>query len=129
MPPERQLRLDGRLECDRAQPLEARDRVLGERGVGEVRQCVAAPESECGAQARGRASVRAFRECRLAFADEGVEALRVDVRGIDLDDVAAAGRHDRVAAVAVVRVAERAAQARDVDLQRLRRRRRRLAVP
>src|SRR3954453_5884744 len=129
VPPERGLGPDSGLQRDRPQPVEARDRVLGERRVREVSQRLAAPEPERRAETRRRACMGTLRECGGSLGSERLEAERIDTLWLDLEHVAPTRRHDRISDIAVVGDAECAPQSRDVDLQGLCRGRRRFALP
>ena len=108
MATQRQVRLDPLLERDYPQLLEPRDLRLRERLVREVGESRAAPERESVGQhgARGRGIAQA--EQLATVADELREAVDVDVRELELEDVAGgAGRKD---------VAEHLAKLRDIHL-------------
>ena len=106
------------LEGREPQLLQTGDVRLGERLVGEVGQRVAAQEREgvrehlCGVRGGGRARGR----------EEIAEAGEVELVGTDAEDVSGRARREAVGAQVL-------AQPRDVHLDGLRRRRRRIVAP
>jgi hypothetical protein len=109
MPSVREIQVDHRFGGGEPQLLQAPDLGRGERLVRDVGQRRSAPERE--------------RVARGALGDQTLEAARVDVVGGDPQLVAAAARDDRRPGV------EQPAQMRDVLLDHLRRRRRRVLAP
>jgi hypothetical protein len=101
--------------------LEPSDLDLRERLVSEVRQRRAAPQLERFAQALGCALRLPVSECRPALGREALEALEVELAGLDADQITAAVRDDDVAQLA--------AEARHMHLKRLRGARRRIVAP
>ena len=112
-------------DLDRRQPLllEPLDVALREPLEGEVGERRSTPQRERLAQ-DGRRVVRAVVAQRAAaVVDQPLEPLGVELARLDVEAVAGGrGRHD-------VPVAERLAQARDMDLDRPHRARRRLVTP
>ena len=124
---ERELGVDLQLERGDAQLGEPRDRRLGELLVGDVRERVAAPQCE-GPVERGRGRLRATgRLLALRLGHEPLEAVGIDALRIDDELVAGLACHDDAAAVQAP--VERLAQPRDLDLDRLRGRRRSPRAP
>jgi hypothetical protein len=114
---EGEVGLDPVLERRQAGVGDAGDLRPGERLVGEVGERVAAPQSQCRAEELARARRVAICKPLSRFFDQRLEPLAVDLSGRRQEHVAAAARLQHIAA-------ERLAQVRDVDLDRLRRRRR-----
>jgi hypothetical protein len=84
-----ELQVGGDSPLERGQPelLQAADRGLGERVVGEVRQRRPSPQRERLPQVLGsRASVAAFELARSGV-DHALEALRVERVRLDMDEV------------------------------------------
>ena len=103
-----EVELDPLLHAGEAKLLEAGDLGLGEALVGEVRQRVSAPQLE--------------RFSRLPAVAQELEAAEIELVRLEPQQVAARLRLQALAA-------EHLPQLRDVDLQRLSRRLRRLLVP
>src|SRR5262249_56843039 len=98
---ELEIGVDPLLEREYAQLLEARDLICRERFVREVRKRRAAPEAE-----------RLVQRLRVAPLEKPLEALEVELAGLDLDGVAGGSRDDPLCA-------EELAQLRDVVLDRV----------
>ena len=110
VPAGREVGVDGRLRRAQPQLVEAADLGGGERLVGDVLERVAVPQRE--------------RLARRAALQQPLEARRVHLAVGELELVAAAARDD-LRAVAV----QQRPQVRDVELDHLRRARRRLLAP
>ena len=117
-----ELRLDALLEGGETKLLETSDLHLGERLVGEVAERRPAPKVERLAQRLRRACGVAAREQLAPLVDEPLEPLDIDRIGPQLERVARPAPDEQP-------VAEHPAQAGNVDLQGLRRARRRRLAP
>ena len=93
---EGELRLDPVLEDADVQLLEALDLVLGEGLVREVRQRGSPPELECAAELVQCLRVVALVECGPALRDQPLEAVAVELVGLQRERVRAGNRPDRV---------------------------------
>ncbi len=114
MAAERQVGVDPVLERIQTRLVEARRLDLRERLVGELAERRAPPERERFVQQLGRAAVLVASERPPSLAGEPAEATRVEPIGIEREAIAAPAGLDHA-------VAERLAEIRDVDLDRLRR--------
>ena len=117
-----ELRLDALLEGGETKLLETSDLHLGERLVGEVAERRPAPKVERLAQRLRRAYGVAAGEQLAPLVDEPLETIDVDSIGRQLERVARPAPDEQP-------VAEHPAQAGNVDLQGLRRARRRRLAP
>ena len=118
---EPEVGLDPVLVRDESQLLEPRDRALGEGLVAQVRQSGPAPEGEPLGQQVGGLAERAPAQRSVSLFGEPLEAFRVQLVRIDAQPVRGAlPRHA---------IVHDLAQLRDVDLERVRRRGRRLVAP
>ena len=116
---ERELRLDQLLQRRDPQVIQASDLREGKRLVGEVRQRIPAPQRQrLLERSDGRVGAVAGK-LGAAPGEEPLEAVRVELLGIECQLVAALARDDRAGAAASVRARQRLAQTRDVHLQRL----------
>ena len=116
-----QVGIDSLLDDDGSQLLEARDLRLRERLVDEVRERRPAPERERLAQGDLGRGCFAGLERSPPLLRQAREAVHIHMLWIELEDVAGrAGGDDR---------AERLTELRDVDLDRVRGRLRRIAGP
>ena len=116
---ERELRLDQLLQRRAPQVIQASDLREGKRLVGEVRQRIPAPQRQrLLERSDGRVGAVAGK-LGAAPGEEPLEAVRVELLGIERQLVAALARDDRAVAAASVRARQRLAQTRDVHLQRL----------
>ena len=113
-----EIGVDALLECRLTQLLEARDLDLREGLVLQVGQRVPAPERQCLAQLLpGVLGVRA-----ASIAEQLLEAGKIELRGLDLEEIAGRPRDEPA-------LAQLLSQPRDVYLDALGRRRRRLVPP
>ena len=116
---EREVGIDPQLERGEARSLEALGLRLRENVVGELGERLAAPEAERLAEQPARpGGIGAFR-----LGDQPLEAEQVELVGVDPDEVAGLLRDDRRA------VPEHLPQLGDVELERVRRGRRRIVRP
>ena len=118
VPAESQLRGKQILECCEPEVRESRSLERGEPLAGDVREHVAAPETERCAQACCRLLGVSVGESGPAVCRESLEAARVDRLRRCLEGVARRARDEDCRAGA-----ERLAKRRDVDVQGARRRR------
>ena len=93
---EGELRLDSVLEDADVQFLEALDLVLGEGLVREVGQRGSTPELEGAAKLLQCLRVVALVECGPALRDQPLEAVAVELVGLQRERVRAGNRPDRV---------------------------------
>ncbi len=110
MTSERQVGLDPVLERREAQLLESHDGRLGERLVREVGKSRAAPEAQRLAKSACCAPGITRRRSSSGVRDESLEAVQIQLVGLELDDVAGRTRRDGVGP-------EHLAQIRDVALE------------
>ena len=120
---ESELGLGQQLEGRGAQVVKARDLALGEGLEGQVRQRPPAPQRERLLERRRRPRRAARGQLAAAFPDQPLEAPRVELLRVELERVAVLAGGDLLAAP------QRPPQPRDVDLDGLGRRRRRLLAP
>ena len=121
MLPEREVGVDPPLDRQQVQLLEARDRRLRERLVGEIGERGPAPERErLAQQLGGRGGIG-----RAGLLDEALEAVDVELLGVEPERRSRARRVTRQRGAG----AERLAQPRDARLERRRTLLRRLARP
>ena len=113
-----EIRVDPFLEGAEARLLQPRDLALRERLVGEVGERGAAPQPQRCAEQLRRLVGRPSGSVR----DEPLKPARVEPVGVDPNDVAGRARDEHT-------VAEHLPQLRDVPLDHLHRRRRRLPAP
>jgi hypothetical protein len=125
---EREHRLEQPLDRDHPQLLQAGDLRLRERLAREVAQRRPAPLAERRLERRDRLTWVTGRELPAPVLGERLEAVRVEGVALDAELVPVLPRQQR-SRDAVARGGQRLAQARHVDLHRLRRRRRRLVAP
>ena len=121
--PGAQLGLESRLERDQPLLLERCDRALRERRERQVGERRAAPQRERLPQQRARVLGLVRRQGAAPVVDEPPEALGVELVRAHVQAVAGRRRGQRV------RIAECLAQARHVNVDGLRRARRRLLAP
>ena len=94
---EREVGVDPLLERREAELLEPDDRGLRERLVGEVGERGAAPERERLAQRRRGRSASPAGAVRLALAEQALEAVQVELLGLELERVAGRARDEHAA--------------------------------
>jgi hypothetical protein len=119
--PEPEVGLDAVLVGHEAQLIEPRGLALGERLVAQVGEGRPAPQSKRLAQQLGGLAERAAAQRSVAFLRQLLEALRIELAGVDAEPVR--GPFPRQA------VGDDLAQLRDVDLERVRGRCGRLVAP
>ena len=111
---ERELRLDLELLGAGAQVRQARGFGLRERLVGEIRERLAAPESQPLLEPRGGPLGPARGVLGARLAEQALEAVGVDALGVDLELIAALARDQQLRAAG-----QSLAQTRDVHLDGL----------
>ncbi len=111
MTPEREVGVDPELDCSQPDLLEPGDRRLGEALVGEVRERRASPERQRVAEPLRRVGRQAAGEQAPSLVHEALEAVEIELVGLDPDDVAGRSGRQHV-------LRKRLAQSRDVDAQR-----------
>src|SRR5262245_27064733 len=119
VPAERELCVESLLQCAEAKLFEARDLCLGEIAVSELAERRPSPEGERPSN-RGACPLGvAPGELSSPFLYEMLEAIRVELSGVDEQQVPVAGRLQPRGGLVAVRCAECAPQARDLDLHTL----------
>ncbi len=124
-----ELRLHELLGGGQPKLLQAGDLRLRERVVGEVGQRGAAPQREPLPEQLGRAVRHSVRKRRAALGEQALEARGVHLVRVDVDHVSALLRDDQTVGARAAARLERLAQPRDVHLEALRGRGRRMLVP
>ncbi len=112
-----QVRFDPVLDCHDGQLVEMGPLGVGEAGIGELGQWLAAPQPKSVTEHGGRPGYRALSAQASPFGDQGFESGCVEVSGTDIECVAGFGGDDG-------RGSERSAQLGDLGLQRVGRLRR-----
>ena len=116
MPAERELGVDPLLDCGETQLLEALDLGPRERLVGEVGECITSPERERLVEKCRRHDRVALGVRQTTLLDEPLEPVRIDLLGLELNEVAARTRHEQVG------LPERLAQPRHLVIEAVARR-------
>ena len=109
--PEREVGVDPELDCCQPDLLEPGDRRLGEALVGEVRERRAPPQRQRVAQPLRRVGRQAASEQAPPLVHQALEAVEIELVGLDPDDVAGRSGRQHV-------LRKRLAKSRDVDPQR-----------
>ena len=129
VPTERELGLEFLLERAQPQLVEAGDLGLREVVVGEVGEGLSPPKLERVPKHRICSFRIADHEAPSSLIEQTPEPVGVELVGVDEQEVATAGRSQARAGPVTVRCAERAPQARDLNLNALDRGGRRLFSP
>ena len=109
--PECEVGVDPELDCCQPDLLEPGDGCLGEALVGEVRERRAPPQRQRVAEPLRRVGRQAAREQAPPLVHQPLEAVEIELVGLDPDDVAGRSGRQHV-------LRKRLAQPRDVDAQR-----------
>jgi hypothetical protein len=111
VPAQRELSLDALFRASEAELVEASGLEREDAAVPDVGERRAAPQSESGAETLGGKPGGSASKRFAALAEESFEAAYVELVGLDFEDVARRARNEPI-------LAERGAQARDIDAER-----------